>query len=203
MFRGHSRHILLLSISMVFASCSGGVLTPTEFAKEYAAAFCERGFECDAEQMIADGFANVTACREQFTPRFQYVVAQEINGGQCTFNGDNAARCVDGVRTMSCEGPTQDLEAICDSVFTECQRSEEEETGQFNCADDGSPIPASWVCDGDLDCEDGSDEANCQTSEDEGTEFICADDGSPIPASWVCDGDLDCEDGSDEAGCSG
>ncbi len=62
--------------------------------------------------------------------------------------------------------------------------------GVFAC-DDGGQISAEDVCDGDNDCEDGSDEA-C------GDAFFCAEGGT-VPLAQVCDGALDCEDGSDEA----
>lgn len=94
----------------------------------------------------------------------------------------------------------------------------------FTCGD-GSKVPEDYICDGDLDCEDGSDEeqncpaprtcedgmplegfsvcdgiADCAGGEDEVDcpgRFQCGD-GSDIPPEWVCDDDRDCDDGSDE-----
>ena len=70
--------------------------------------------------------------------------------------------------------------------------SPEEDT--FVC-DNGEEIPAEWENDGEIDCEDGSDE---NESGGDGT-YTC-DNGQVIPASWVNDGEEDCEDGSDEDG---
>jgi len=68
----------------------------------------------------------------------------------------------------------------------------EEDT--FVC-DNGEEIPAEWENDGEIDCDDGSDE---NESGGDGT-YTC-DNGQVIPAAWVNDGEEDCEDGSDEDG---
>lgn len=96
----------------------------------------------------------------------------------------------------------------------------------FTCAD-GGKVPESFVCDGEADCEDGSDEQqdcpapftcedgtelssfslcdafeDCEGGEDEADcpdPFVC-ENGDEIRAEWVCDGEADCVDGSDEAG---
>ncbi|XP_064103031.1 low-density lipoprotein receptor-like [Macrobrachium nipponense] len=70
-------------------------------------------------------------------------------------------------------------------------------------------IPKKWMCDGDPDCSDGTDElmSNCAESEKpakrecRATEFKC-DNGNCIPNLWKCDGTDDCRDNSDEAECS-
>ncbi|XP_078660156.1 procollagen C-endopeptidase enhancer 1-like [Branchiostoma floridae x Branchiostoma belcheri] len=73
---------------------------------------------------------------------------------------------------------------------------------QFQCAS-GQCIPLLWKCDDFNDCNDGSDEVNCNgDGQCTGAQFQCPNGGC-IDNSWVCDGDNDCGDFSDEQNCGG
>ena len=71
-----------------------------------------------------------------------------------------------------------------ESCFIECN--------SFKC-DSGDSIASNWVCDGQVDCQDGSDEEAC---------FLC-DSGESVPPRVVCDFYPHCLDASDEQGCDG
>ncbi|XP_072305364.1 basement membrane-specific heparan sulfate proteoglycan core protein isoform X2 [Eucyclogobius newberryi] len=65
----------------------------------------------------------------------------------------------------------------------------------------GECIPRDYICDGQRDCSDGSDEFRCGTpSPCEPNEFKCKN-GRCALKLWRCDGDNDCEDNSDELDC--
>ncbi|KAG9482678.1 hypothetical protein GDO78_011370 [Eleutherodactylus coqui] len=70
----------------------------------------------------------------------------------------------------------------------------------------GQCIPREYLCDGERDCKDGSDEINCATKGPSDMcapdQFICVQSRTCIPASYQCDEEADCPDRSDEIGCS-
>ncbi|XP_072028090.1 CUB and sushi domain-containing protein 3-like [Amphiura filiformis] len=69
---------------------------------------------------------------------------------------------------------------------------------EFVCSN-GVCVPQTYLCDGDNDCGDNTDEQSCPPDEP-CSGFLC-DNGICIPGAWECDGDNDCGDYSDEQSC--
>lgn len=65
----------------------------------------------------------------------------------------------------------------------------------------GECVARSSLCDGQFDCRDQSDEANCgPLRKCEPNEFLCRN-GLCVQKMWVCDREDDCGDNSDENDC--
>ena len=92
---------------------------------------------------------------------------------------------------------SSDTDGIFDGIGLSSPCSNDE----FVCAS-GECIPNYWVCDGDLDCASGFDEAEetCIPRPCPPGRFKCGDNKC-IRSLWLCDGEPDCFDGSDEIDC--
>uniref|UniRef100_A0A8C6LD81 LDL receptor related protein 8 n=1 Tax=Nothobranchius furzeri TaxID=105023 RepID=A0A8C6LD81_NOTFU len=70
-------------------------------------------------------------------------------------------------------------------------------SGEFLCANRKCLAPV-YVCDGDDDCGDGSDELKCTSPLTCGPNHLRCNTSECVPLMWSCDGDPDCSDSSDE-----
>ncbi|CAF4898412.1 unnamed protein product, partial [Rotaria sp. Silwood2] len=79
--------------------------------------------------------------------------------------------------------------------YRQCDPSTEYQCDVQRC------LPLTQKCDGYYNCDDRTDELNCNSTACPTYQFRCISDGSCIPSYQRCDFRLQCFDGSDEANC--
>lgn len=86
--------------------------------------------------------------------------------------------------------------STCSCLFC-CLDAKACPSGEFMCAN-RKCLAAIYVCNGDDDCGDGSDELKCGSPLTCGPNHLRCNTSECVPLMWSCDGDPDCSDGSDE-----
>ena len=105
--------------------------------------------------------------------------------------------CNDGYTSSDPEFGTENSCSVNENFEDTQQHCKDHE---FKCSNEYC-IEKGYVCDGDDDCGDSSDEKNCDECSDINRKFKCATVNECIEEDQKCDGNFDCTDMSDELNC--
>lgn len=204
------------------AACSRGgsgaesdpesMLTPEQVAAGCADGYAARTRADDAIcrcEVAAGTYADDASCRLALGVKYEeacycgLVTAEAADGASVVCLAEASEELADCVEPLACaDAAARDA---CRFEFTQrlgmCDPLQRRTLAdvQLECLGEpayacpsGEAIPQDWVCDGQGDCKDMSDESDC--------EFQCGS-GETVPIGFQCDGEADCADGSDEDGC--
>ncbi|XP_037547982.1 very low-density lipoprotein receptor-like [Nematolebias whitei] len=161
---------------------------------------CPASSKCVSQNQLCDGKKD---CPDGFDEKDCVVRCENPNDFLCSDQRkciprtqvcDGRAHCPDGSDEIQCHSGTSVTTPNPRSGPLKCR------TGFKLCRNGLECVMYSHVCDGEMDCKDGSDEEGCESRCKSG-EFQCSHGKKCIPQEQVCDGRSDCQDGSDEKSC--
>ncbi|XP_071323032.1 low-density lipoprotein receptor-related protein 2 isoform X2 [Trachinotus anak] len=167
---------------------------------------CPGSSLCISEDQLCDG---QTDCPDGFDENGCVVQCENKNDFLCSDRRkcvprmevcDGRANCPDGSDEMQCQSADPPAASSINVLSARsgplrCRK------GFKPCKDGLECVMYSHVCDGEEDCQDGSDEEGCAAQCKAG-EFQCSHGNRCIPPEQVCDGQYNCQDRSDEMDCS-
>lgn len=125
--------LLPVSFALAAGACGGGgVSSPADAFHQQVAAACQKAFDCmSSYDPAANGGATFeqtygpdeATCESNFNGLLTQTINQytaSVDAGRITFNGDDAATCIDAFNALSCDAfwnQTSSPDPSCDTTF--------------------------------------------------------------------------------------
>uniref|UniRef100_A0A667WW69 Low-density lipoprotein receptor-related protein 2-like n=1 Tax=Myripristis murdjan TaxID=586833 RepID=A0A667WW69_9TELE len=154
---------------------------------------------CDGQKDCPDGF-DEDGCIFKCKNPADFLCGDRRKCIPGTVVCDGRAHCADASDEKNCKAVDPDTLTLISAVSAglaplKCRK------GFKPCKDGRECVLHSHLCDGEMDCQDGSDEQDCDV-QCKAAEFQCSHGKRCIPLEQVCDGWNNCQDRSDEMNCS-
>ncbi|XP_051767056.1 low-density lipoprotein receptor-related protein 2 isoform X3 [Ctenopharyngodon idella] len=169
---------------------------------------CAHGRMCIDKKQVCDG---TPQCQDRSDEMDCFTRSHD-----CKHQCDNKTRCIP--ESFVCDGEKDCVDATDEDSCSEIKRSDINlalnkgssgfaapppicRSPSMMCPGTSLCISQIRLCDGKLDCPDGSDEVSCIHVCSKPGDFLCKDRRKCIDGNLVCDGRSHCLDGSDEVAC--
>ncbi len=149
-----------LQANQAYADCLKAEPCPTSFTCADGSDTIPESWKCDGDMDCTDG-SDEAGCPPPF------MCADGSDTVPDAWHCDGEADCTDGSDEADCDGVPQSCDAKYAQASDECGSAPEtffdelDQCIRMRACANGEQIRESWWCDGEPDCTDESDEANC------------------------------------------
>ncbi|XP_053372116.1 low-density lipoprotein receptor-related protein 2 isoform X2 [Clarias gariepinus] len=159
---------------------------------------CDGTPQCQDRSDEIGCFTRTKSCSHRCDNKTHCIPENFLCDGErdCVDGSDEADCSTDNEDSVNSKASSEAQAIVLSAHYPDCK------SPSVLCESTSMCMSPVQLCDGKLDCPDGSDELSCIHSCQNMGDFLCKDRRKCIEQYLVCDGRPDCTDGSDEVECS-